>query len=168
MTREILIAIALITSDRVPEGPLPVPVAALKAAAVHLELIHADLAYTPDLRTLRYRYAEAHDAPRLVHINAFPGKESCRNGYATARQHAYWIEQRMLLFPAEVAYWSAKLIEQRRRVVIWSAADDLYLASDAYYRRMVLLNLYRLLGPADFYAGRLPPPVLIEHFQRVP
>jgi hypothetical protein len=168
MTREILIAIALITSDRVPEGPLTVSVAALKAAAVHLELMNADLSYTPELRTLRYRYTQVHDAPRVVHANAFPDSKACTDGYQTAHQHAHWIEQRMLLFPAEATYWSAKLIEQRRRVAIWSAADDLYRSSDAYYRRMVLLNLYRLLGPADFYAGRLPPPVLIEHFRRLP
>jgi hypothetical protein len=60
------------------------------------------------------------------------------------------------------------LEETRELFEVWNTLDD---AQQGYYdeafRRRKLARLRELLGPADYYAGRLPPPVPVWRFEEI-
>ena len=166
---DFLIAIALITgtSDVTPsENMLPV----LRNAAIAMELLdkrEQSWFFTHptdnDLDVIRSRWVELRDAPPLHHCMRFPAKWLCSDYMALNRDFHYHLEDRQWS-------WRLQIVKDKndRLYEIWDAAHD--TRAEYYYiavRRAALKKLRDRLSEEDYYYGRLPPPVPIEHFMRI-
>ena len=99
--------------------------------------------------------------PPVSDSNLFPSYQRCCEQYWHARDHQDWLRMQKYLdrgTPAE-DLWEAWEDDARDRVRIWEAAASAQLDYGSSWKREALAYLKSLLTEADYYAGRLPPPL---------
>lgn len=160
-----------VLDEYIPPEALPV----LKRLAIEWDLADEwtswNAANMPhEITWTRNALREAKGAPPSWHASLLPTHDHCR-----AQVEASWA------FAAALERWQKQseyaeqmgapvMDEARRRQRIWKLARA---ATDAgrscafpYQRRGQLRDLLEEIGPADFCAGRLPPPVPVEMLRR--
>lgn len=141
----------------------PATVQALRDVAALLDLYHRNgdgwTDYERDLNWCRRRQRELYDAPPVADVFRWPGREQAAKTYAFAVAHRDWLAAQELAYPHRYDELHACWQDAERRVAIWGKVADLACEQEHPHRRKLLRELRELLGPADFYAGRLPAPI---------
>ena len=178
-----LLAAALLTQPADAPGSVPNPewYAVLKGSlhtlAVEWEILDPrEVRYvlarpedfTSDLNLLRRRYQELADAPPVGDSLRFPNRTAINELLAVNRAYRQHIDVRQ---PGEPSRWwelRGALQETDNLYHVWDTARD--AGCEYYYvtvRRQALSRLRELLGPADYYAGKLPPHLPMWRFQEI-
>ncbi len=103
-------------------------------------------------------------------LDPFPTHWIVKANLDFAWRHVAWLEASATWQPrlAHEPGWLEWRAEARLRVLLW---DDLDTATGDYtceFRLEALDRLRDALGPEAYAGGRMPPPVPIEWFRRVP
>lgn len=106
--------------------------------------------------------------PSLRDLDYFPCRwvtvENCR----WLREHKAWLEVRSEGDPANEWDWYEWKLEAEADWRAWDALQDAH--NPGYHvsvRREYLDRLRRQIGPANYYAGRMPPLARIRRFARM-
>lgn len=110
--------------------------------------------------------------PPLTDLNVFAPHQAVHVQYETARDHYCWIRREYYHAQAEGnGYLEGFLVgwleDAEYCYRCWDALDDAtgeFLDEDT--RRGRLVQLRDLLGPRDYYSGRMPPPVPLWRLAR--
>lgn len=158
----------------VDEKPVCIDLEILQEVALRLELMDRHEVpyyfknkdnYDTDVRAIRLRYIELHDAPYVQDALRFPDEQLLVQGMAFNREcHAYWKsigeidqahrwETRQILVECDILYQIYDLMRDARREVF-----------QVVFRRTCLKKLQLLLGPC-YYTGEYPPCVPIWRFR---
>lgn len=174
------LAVALLTSPAdvsIVGNDIGVPLEALQAAAVALELMDAreskwtfsseqGNSVATDLAAIRQRYAELHDAPPSWDAARFPIREVCNEACSMNRRYREWLVQRQELFSSEE--WITEAIGECDQLwTTWDTVRD--SRAENYYvvaRRRALKTLRERIGPAAYYGGFLPAPLPVWRMRR--
>ena len=176
-----VLAVALITSPELPEDFQPDALTALAIREVSLatELMDPrELKYllanwveiAPDLKLIRKRYTELHDAPPACDASRFPNRELCSELIGLNRRYKTYLEDRIKLGPSLAGnedVINEVIAECDRLYQIWDTVRD--LKCDYYYvtvRRQSLKKLQEQIGEANYYGGFLPPHLPVWRFNR--
>lgn len=172
------LAVCLLTAapDYPAQENLGIPLRYLQSAAVALELLDTrECKYTftnerelaTDLRLIRRRYEELHDAPPLCDAIRFPDAAFCNEIISFNRAYRAWLCERQYLSPGND--WIADaILECDNLYLTWDTIRD--LRCEGYYtatRRGAIKRLRDRIGPLDYYGGVLPPAVPVWRFNRI-
>lgn len=125
-------------------------------------------AFESEVSTVRTRFAELSDAPRLADVPRFPSREETIEAMSFNRQFYIYLDRQRDIYPRKYFEYSTIMYEVDVLLNIWDAARD--AATDSYHvsvRRAGLKRLYEKLGPEDYYAGRMPAFVPLRWFQEI-
>jgi hypothetical protein len=121
-----------------------------------------------DLKMLRKRYDDLHDAPPFEDHVRFPDKDLITDLQSFNKQYRAYVEIYAAIDP-RCAYDCQQIIEETDRLYeIWDKVRD--ASMPAYYltvRRGALKDLRTMIGDKNYYAGNLPPCVPIWRFNHV-
>ena len=123
--------------------------------------------FSGDLKLLRRRYAELHDAPPLYDQMRFPDRLLINDLLSFNRAYRQTLDNRQAL---ELASWwelNEMVQEVDRLYNVWDTIRD--VRCEYYYvtvRRQALKKLRDTLGNEAYYNGKLPPHVPIWQFVR--
>jgi hypothetical protein len=118
-----------------------------------------------DVNLIRRRWADLKDAPPLADSYRFPIRDTCNSFLSFNRQFRQVMENRQEL---SMFHWDdikKVLDETDRRYRIWDTVRD--IRCEYYYvsiRRLAMKKLLEILGPDDYYSGKIPPHVPLEYF----
>lgn len=123
-----------------------------------------------NLKFVRERYQNLHDAPFDADHYRFPCKSICDEQLGFNRQYKQWLEAqvgptRLAQFPEDI---NAAIEETENLYKIWDLARD--SGCEYYYvcvRREALKNLRQIIGVKNFESGKLPPVVPLWRFNRM-
>lgn len=108
------------------------------------------------------------DLPPLTDLDRFPCRDAVVNAWQLNVQYRDVLAFRQAMYPHRHWEYETVLEESRELFEVWDTLDD---AQRWYYdealRRRRLARLLELLGPADYYAGRLPPAVPVWRFEEI-
>jgi len=178
-----ILATALLSAP--PDTPEPTPTAdewqatqaALHAVAIRWEILDPREAryvlarpedFQNDLNLLRRRYKELSDAPLLADNQRFPDRGAVNEMLAFNRAYRRHLDGRQPMETDRATPLQAALRETDKLYQVWDSVRD--ARCDFYYvtvRRQALKKLRDLLGPDDYYAGKLPPYVPLWRFQEI-
>lgn len=174
-----LLAAALIIAE--PDAPLTVPItdqtiADVRDLAIHLELLDPrEIRYTffracdfeADLNIVRRRRVHIGNAPPVSDVQRFPPKDQINELLTFNRTYRNYADCWRFAAGPRQDFFAEAVTETDRLYCIWDALRD---AQCEYYyvtvRRAALLKVREEIGPADYYAGRLPPWVPVWRFSR--
>ncbi len=125
--------------------------------------------FASDLQLLRQRVAALWDAPPLADHFRFPERSTCNDQCAFNRTYRLHLAIRQQGEPGRFLSLQEALCETDELYTVWDAVRD--TKCEYYYvscRRGALQRLRQLLGPEAYHAGRLPAPVPLHRFQRIP
>ena len=149
----------------------------LQALAIHWEILDPrEVRYVltrgedfaADLKLLRRRHQDLHDAPPLHDCTRFPDRTLINELLSFNRAYRQHLDSRQSL---ELTYWwelREALQEADRLYQIWDTVRD--ARCDYYYvtvRRQALKKLKDLIGEDAYAAGELPPYVPEWRFNEV-
>jgi hypothetical protein len=120
-----------------------------------------------DLRTLWNRYRTLHDAPPVCDVLRWPTLKQCEAALAFNEAFRDHLDNVMAVELTRRDSLRPVLAQNRKLREIWGRLRD--ARQDCYYvsvRRNALAELRALLGPADYYAGVMPPPAPLWLFQK--
>lgn len=177
----LLIALVMITGPEITAPSTPavpgVPMSAFRAVSEALELIDErerrwlflgdsySLSYSLD--SVRGRYADLRDAPRIIDADRLPSREFCQQMLDANRDYYSFLRERQTLFPREE--WIAEAIEEAESLwKVWDTALDCrreYYSLN--YRRRCLKDLRERIGFSRYYAGCLPGPIPAWRLRRI-
>lgn len=106
--------------------------------------------------------------PTLQDAQRFPPHAVAVQQTRLAWDHYQWLGVQV---PLDLTHRDWLLAQREQAYRTWYVIDDVRLATDPgspeWTRLAVLARLREWLGPEDWWAGRLPPPVPLWRFQRV-
>jgi len=124
--------------------------------------------FSGDLKLIRRRFGELHDAPPSQDCMRFPDRNLVNDLLKFNREYRQYIEARQA---TEAMYWwqlRETMVECDR---IWQVWDTVREASCDYFyvtvRRQALKKLRDTLGDQAYYSGVLPPHVPVWRFARI-
>ena len=152
-----------------PEIAPPEAWAALKQLDKDLDLWHAETGFMPSFRQevcwTRATWWELQGAPPSTDLDLFPPHEVCKNWTTFQTRYLETLEMRALLSPHAGAAIFEAAWYTREAMAAWRAAEYARQPGlDTVNRRRTLRELRDLLGPHDYYAGRMPDPVPLWAF----
>jgi len=145
---------------------------ALRTAAIQAEILDprelycafgSPATFDNDLRLIRARWQELHDAPPASDVDRLPNRSTCSDNLTLNRRYREHVESRQGSDRVREV-----LQEVDRLSSVWDTVRD--ARCEYYYvtvRRAALLRLREMIGEDAYYAGRLPSPVPLQHFQRI-
>lgn len=84
----------------------------------------------------------------------------------SADQHIEWLQSMKKVDPSRRDHWDTWIADAERCRQPWKNLDSSHRAlSDSWEKRRYLRFLRMRLGCADYYAGRMPCPLPLYHFQ---
>lgn len=164
-------------SEVVPEKPPPLLYLAVQAVAIEQEILDPrELRYVmtreedfaADLKLLRRRHIDLHDAPPLHDYKMFPNRELINELLSFNRAYRSHLQDQSDL---EVENWwevRESIQEADRLYQVWDTARD--ACTDYYYvtvRRSALEKLRKSIGYEAYCSGCLPPHVPVWRFQSI-
>jgi hypothetical protein len=124
--------------------------------------------FAGDLKLIRRRYGELHDAPPSQDCMRFPDRNLVNDLLKFNREYRQYLEARQA---TESMYWwqlRETMIECDRLYQVWDMVRE--SNCDYYYvtvRRQALKQLRDTIGEQAFYSGVLPPHVPVWRFARI-
>lgn len=121
-----------------------------------------------DLKLIRRRYGELHNAPPSQDCMRFPDRNLVNDLLKFNREYRQYLEARQA---TETVYWwqiRETMIECDRIYQVWDLVRE--SNCDYYYvtvRRQALQQLRNTIGEEAFYSGVLPPHVPVWRFARI-
>lgn len=161
-----------------PHGTMLVPISEDSALVLAMQLERTAVAL--DLKApgkwplcidqLRWRYEPARNYPYSLERHRFPDSwiagKNCEFNRSYQRQVEYWHAQ------GKLDHFVTQMIlaECERIHAIWDCVKYINapnVDADPFHVRQWLQELRELLGPEDFYTGRLPNYVPLEYFMEI-
>ena len=124
--------------------------------------------FSGDLKLIRRRHGELHDAPLAHDCMRFPDRTLINELLKFNREYRQYLEARQA---TESIYWwelNETMLECDRIYKIWDLVRE--ANCDYYYvtvRRQALKKLSETLGEEGYYAAMLPPHVPVWRFARI-
>jgi len=124
--------------------------------------------FTGDLKLIRRRYSELHDAPVAHDCMRFPDRTLINELLKFNREYRQYLEARQAT--ESINWWELNeaMIECDRIYQIWDMVRE--ANCDYYYvtvRRQALKKLRDTLGEEGYYRSALPPHVPVWRFARI-
>jgi hypothetical protein len=118
--------------------------------------------FAADLKLLRERFAELHDAPAVAEATRFPCKDVVSDLLAGNRAYRQELATRLEVDTIHCEELRAALLETDQLYQVWDAIRD---ARSEYcfvfVRRQALKRVREMIGDQAFFTGELPPYVPI-------
>lgn len=121
-----------------------------------------------DLKLLRRRYTELHDAPPLYDCMRFPDRSLVNDLLKFNRAYKTHLEARQSLELPNAWALHRAILETDELFAVWDLVRD--TRCDYYFvtvRRAALKKLKAAIGDQNFYSGILPPHVPVWRFSRL-
>ncbi len=124
--------------------------------------------FSGDLKLIRRRFGELHDAPPSQDCMRFPDRNLVNDLLKFNREYRQYLEARQA---TEAMYWwqlRETMVECDRIYQVWDMVRE--ANCDYYYvtvRRQALKKLRDNLGDQAYYSGVLPPHVPVWRFARI-
>lgn len=124
--------------------------------------------FQSDIKTLRVRYADFKDSPRIWECNRLPPRQLCNQMCNFNRRYRRHLEERLELELDRRFILDEAIGETEDLFRVWDMARD---AQCEYYyitqRRQALKKLKAMLGDEDYANMRLPPNVPFWRFNEM-
>lgn len=160
------------TEPTVPAQAPPEAWKALKDTAKALEVVGPHEAwgsnFNLELRYVRQYWRELQDMPEMAATQMLPSPDVANQMCAFNRQFQSYLELQQAMYLHRGDSLEEILCETKQLHETWSSARIARCESESWPNRRRALNRIRCyLGNEDFYSGRLPYPVPIQHFRDI-
>ena len=121
--------------------------------------------YAHEVRWVRHAFWELAGTPPSSDSARFPPVWVCDQAQDAASSYRDHLTAQQLFFSSQAGRWLPLLREADQLAHVWAAARWAQTGGVAY-RRRALAALRDRLGPAQYAAGELPPPVPVWRLER--
>jgi len=126
----------------------------------------------PFFLMLALGFTPVDDRPQVEDVNRIPNMEMCQGTLALCEQYLDWVQ---VMNPGNNMRWTEAEAEVRKSYYIWLKLTSInsVVASGIHGEghieeiRNELFELREMMGDADYYAGKFPPPIPLKYLQEI-